>query len=68
MTGTFMTFNRGAAAAREIAAAFPDKNGSGAVHCCVSDTPSNFNKTARVFLGEEIDFDVERVDIENIEN
>ena len=64
MTGTFMTFNRGAAAAREIAAAFPDKNGSGAVHCCVSDTPSNFNKTARVFLGGELEIKAERVEIE----
>lgn len=54
----------GAAAAREIAAAFPDEKGNGAIHCCVSDTPSNFNKTARVFLGEDLDFDVERVEIE----
>ena len=54
----------GAAAAREITAAFPDNDGSGAVHCCVSDTPASFNKTANVFLGEEIDFDVQRVDIE----
>lgn len=54
----------GAAAAREIAAAFPDGEGDGAVHCYVSDTPANFNKTAKVFLGEDFDFDVERVDIE----
>ncbi len=54
----------GAAAAREIAAAFPDKNGSGAVHCCVSDTPANFDKTARVFLGDELEIKAERVEIE----
>ena len=54
----------GAAAAREIASAFSDGEGNGAIHCYVSDTPSNFNKTAKVFLGEEFDFDVERVDIE----
>ena len=54
----------GAAAAREIASAFSDGEGNGAIHCYVSDTPANFNKTAKVFLGEEFDFDVERVDIE----
>jgi glutamate racemase len=54
----------GAAAARQIAEACGEGKESGAVHCYVSDTPANFNKTANVFLGEEIDFDVERVDIE----
>lgn len=54
----------GAAAAREVCAAFPDGRKPGAVHCFVSDTPSNFNKTAKVFLGEDFDFDVQRVDIE----
>ena len=58
-----MTFNRGAAA-REMAAAFPDEEGNGAIHCCVSDTPSNFNKTARVFLGDELEIKAERVEIE----
>ena len=54
----------GAAAAREVCSAVPDGNAPGAVHCFVSDTPANFNKTAKVFLGEDFDFDVQRVDIE----
>ena len=54
----------GAAAAREISTALKDGGGEGAVHCFVSDTPLNFNRTARVFLGEDMDFDVQRVDIE----
>ncbi|MBQ3870116.1 MAG: glutamate racemase [Clostridia bacterium] len=54
----------GAAAARKIASEFRDGDGEGTVHCYVSDTPSNFNKTAGVFLGKNFDFDVKRIDIE----
>jgi glutamate racemase len=55
----------GAAAARQIAEACGEGKESGAVHCYVSDTPANFNKTARVFLEEDMEFDVQRVEIEN---
>ena len=54
----------GAAAARQIAEACGEGKESGAVHCYVSDTPANFNKTARLFLEEDMEFDVQRVDIE----
>lgn len=55
----------GAAAAREISKHFEDGDGDGTVHCYVSDTPANFNKTATVFLGEGFDFDVKLVNVEN---
>ena len=54
----------GAAAAREIASAFSGKEGNGDIRYYVSDTPANFNKTAKVFLGGELEIKAERVEIE----
>ena len=54
----------GAAAAREIASAFSDGEGSGDIRYYVSDTPANFNKTAKVFLGGELEIKAERIEIE----
>lgn len=58
----------GACAAAELLEILPQtvKNGNGKIHCYVSDTPNTFNATARVFLGEEVDFDVTRVDVEHL--